>query len=99
LAYRRAHLARAAVRKNARQLIETGQHKEAAQLLIRAVNADLTTKDGWIVCEGLVEIAGEMAGIDPRQRDLLLAKAREIARGAGVSLECFGLASPAAAAA
>lgn len=98
-AYRRAHLARAAARENARQLIKAGQRKEAAQLLIRAVNADLATKDGWIICEGLVEIASEMSQVDPRQSDLLLAKAREIARSVGVSLERFGVVLPVAAAA
>lgn len=84
-----AHLARDAVRRAARQLVSQGRRKDAVQLLVKAVSADLATKNAWIICEGLVEIAHELASIDSRQAQALLDKARQVADSTGIRLQQY----------
>jgi hypothetical protein len=56
------------------------------QVLVKAVTADLATKKPAIICEGLLEIAEDLAALDPRQANALLDKAREVAGTTGLRL-------------
>ncbi|HEY8995235.1 MAG TPA: glycosyltransferase family 4 protein [Lacunisphaera sp.] len=88
-AYVSAHLARAALRRQARQLAAAGRSRDAVQLLVKAVNADFASKDLVIICESLVQIGEDLAAYDARQSAILLERASTIARQGRLELGDF----------
>lgn len=98
-AYRQAHLARAEARRKARTLLQSGQRKDATQVLVRAINADVATKDVWTICEGLCEISSDLVPFDPKQAELLVQRARELARANHLYIETLLIRKPSAVAA
>jgi hypothetical protein len=56
------------------------------QLLVRAASADLATRDPWVICEGLLEIGGELVALEPRQAAALRDQAEAVAGKARIDL-------------
>lgn len=84
--YVRSHLARAAAIAAAREAAGSGRRREAVQLLVRAASADLATRDPWVICEGLLEIGGELVALEPRQAAALRDQAEAVAGKARIDL-------------
>jgi hypothetical protein len=85
-AYLRAHFARQDVRAQARALLAAGRRPDAITLLLRAMRADMETKVPNIVLESLLEIADDLAPLDPAKAGYLLGEARKMAKASGVDL-------------
>lgn len=85
--YIEAHLNRSKIRRQAQALRQAGRNREAVQLLAKEVSVGLASKDPVIICECLIEVAADLAPLDARQAGLLIAKAREVARGTGLNIE------------
>ena len=84
-----AQIARSELRKQAQTLLQVGRSQEAAQLLIRAVSADLGSKEPAIIVESLVEIGEDLAPIEAKQSQFLFAEAEKIARSAGLNVATY----------
>lgn len=81
----------------ARQLARQGRRGEAAQRIVKAVNVDMACKDGFIICESLLEAAEVLAPLDAKQAAALRENAVSMARNARISPELFRSRKPAAA--
>lgn len=82
----RARQARLRSRREAQQLLNSGAKGDAVRLLIRAVKADVASKNAAVILESLVEIGDELAGIEPNQSTYLLGEAEKIAKAQGLTL-------------
>jgi len=84
-----AQLARSKARQQAATLMSAGRNREAATLLVHAVNTDFATQDMEIMCESLLEIASDLAPLDAKQAAILSDKAALIARNSNLNLERY----------
>jgi glycosyltransferase involved in cell wall biosynthesis len=85
-----AHLARQAVRREARVAAEGGRRSEAVQALVRAARLDLESKAPAVMVESLVEISGDLAPLDQIKARYLRSEAERIAKLAGIPLRPLG---------
>jgi glycosyltransferase involved in cell wall biosynthesis len=89
-AYVRAYLLRQAARGAAAGMLASGRRMEAVQALVRAARADIESKEPRIFLEGLVEISGDLAPVDPAKAAYLRSEAERMAGLAGVRLPPAG---------
>lgn len=78
--YRRA---RTASIRQAESLASAGRGREAIQFLMRAVSADIASKDPEVIHESLSEIAGAIAPLEPKLSAQLRGEADKIAAANG----------------
>ncbi len=75
------------VLQQAPALVNTGAKAEAILLLVRAAQTDVASNNPAIVLESLVEIATDLAPLEPKQSNYLFAEAEKRAKAQGLSLE------------
>lgn len=71
-------------RDGARELLQAGRRAEAIKALIRAVQADVASKNPAIMVESLFEVSEELRALEPTQADFLRAQAEKIALTNGI---------------
>jgi hypothetical protein len=79
-AYVGAQLQRTRARREAAALASQGRTGDAVGTLLRAVRADIASKDMPIILEGLREIAGSLSALDEARATQLLSQAALLAR-------------------
>jgi len=82
-----ARQARQEIREQARVLVGSGAKAEAIQLLLRAAQTDVASKNAGIILESLVEIGRDLAPLEPKQSSYLLDEAEKMAKARGLTLE------------